>query len=305
VRKDEQMYMQIARDGVGSGLLTPNEARTQYLDQPEAEGNPAMDEYYLPINMIPISESSFETTTDNTTVSKSAPEKKKINAAVVKQIYRASVNTRRKIGKSIKKDMKSFFTAQEGRVMAALDSEKSLVFDRKLSVGDIFDADAERKLLQKELKKGHIGVILRAIQDTNGALGTEVDPSTSNPQVTARVGKMANRSRLITNTTMEKIQNTIKDGLDAGDSIGDLKKRVESVFDIARGYRAEMIARTESAKAYDMGSILSYDEAGIEFVDVIGCEDNETDCNSRHVPIGEADQLEFHPNHTGVIVPSA
>ena len=51
----------------------------------------------------------------------------------------------------------------------------------------------------------------------------------------------------------------------------------------------------------------------ITHVSVIGCEAREpgspqyrgeSTCNIQDVPINDADKLEFHPNHTGTIVPS-
>lgn len=40
-------------------------------------------------------------------------------------------------------------------------------------------------------------------------------------------------------------------------------------------------------------------------MDVVGCSQLEdySDCGARNVPMSEADELSFHPNHIGTIVP--
>lgn len=49
--------------------------------------------------------------------------------------------------------------------------------------------------------------------------------------------------------TIVALQNTLTEGQTAGESLVKLKKRVEAVYEDAKGYRAERIARTESLKA--------------------------------------------------------
>lgn len=301
IKKDDDLYNRLATQAVAGGVMTINEVRKIYLDIEESE-NEMADELFLPINLIPITDSGMSDVTPPAKEDGKGFDyiNKKISASVRQQIFKSSLNTRRKIGKTIKKEMKTLFDEQEARVLSAIDSQKSM---KAISADDIFNFEKEKEHLLKAIRKGHTGIIMKAIDDTSTSLGIEVDSSTSNPQVTARIGRLARKVTEVNTTTKNKIENAIKQGVDAGESIGELKNRVSEVFKQAKGYRAEMIARTESAKAYDMGSIITYKEAEIEYVDVIGCEDNETDCNKQHTPIDEADDLEFHPNHTGVIVP--
>ncbi|MFA5114389.1 MAG: phage portal protein [Candidatus Margulisiibacteriota bacterium] len=303
-RKDNELNMKLYSQGVLNAGLSPNEGRVLYLDLPKVEKNPAMDGYYLPINMIPIADAAGTTEPAPPAGGKRFGTKK-ITASVRQQIYKASLNTRKKIGKTIKTEMKTFFDRQEERVLAKLETQKSLTLERKISAEDIFDFEREKTELLQRIRKGHLGVMLRAIEDVNGALGTEVEASVENPQVTAGIARLAQKVTLVNQTTKDAIDAEIRAGVDAGESIADLKARIEGIYDQARGYRAEMIARTESAAAYDRGSILSYKAADIQFVDVIGCTtfEPDSDCGATHIPIDEADGLEFHPNHTGCIVP--
>ena len=87
----------------------------------------------------------------------------------------------------------------------------------------------------------------------NDIMGSEIDPSTSNPFIVKALDKLGSKIKDINVTTQNDLDRTIRQGIEGGDSIGDLKKRVTHVMD-KKGYRAEMIARTESSKAYDQGA---------------------------------------------------
>lgn len=55
----------------------------------------------------------------------------------------------------------------------------------------------------------------------------------------------------INDTTREAIRSRLRDGLAAGEGIDDLKGRITGYFDEAQAYRAQTIARTEVARAYE------------------------------------------------------
>jgi len=74
------------------------------------------------------------------------------------------------------------------------------------------------------------------------------------------------------------------------------------------------IARTEAGRAADEGRKQGLiDSQKVKTISVIGCQARERNspqyrgestCNIERVPIYDIDLLEFHPNHTGTIVPS-
>jgi SPP1 gp7 family putative phage head morphogenesis protein len=68
--------------------------------------------------------------------------------------------------------------------------------------------------------------------------------------------------------TRDRLQVQMATGLQEGESIEQLKRRVQSVFGIidperAENYRAEMIARTESARAITSGTAEAWRETGV------------------------------------------
>lgn len=315
VKADEKQNMQLARDGIATAVLTPNEARKMYIGLEEVDA-PGMDDLYLPLNLMPISMAGEPPLTE-----KSAEKSVKARTGRRLQlaILRMARNVRRKAGRAIKKDMEEYFGEQERELGAVLGEEegRSAKADEPVSSAEadrivqrirerVFGRAADGKI-KSTIRKGHTSVMINAIEDLNEVMGTEVDPSTSNPGVTARIGRLGRRITRVNDTTRDAVERQVKDGVDAGESIAKIKARVEGVMRQARSYRAEMIARTESAAAYDQGAMLSYKEAGIKYVSVVGCSGDddypETNCNRQHIPIDEADGLEFHPSHIGCIVP--
>lgn len=71
----------------------------------------------------------------------------------------------------------------------------------------------------------------------------------------------------INDTTITAFDLTLQEGIAQGEGINDLKKRVESVFDFATDTRAEMIARTESARGIAEAHRQTYDYYGFEDVE--------------------------------------
>lgn len=67
--------------------------------------------------------------------------------------------------------------------------------------------------------------------------------------------------------TIKALQTTLSQGQAAGESLAKLKKRVESVYGDAKGYRAERIARTESGHASNRTAELVYADNGYSEVE--------------------------------------
>ena len=65
--------------------------------------------------------------------------------------------------------------------------------------------------------------------------------------------------------TARLLEDTLKEGIEQGETMDDLAARVNSVFDDEIDEaRAEMIARTETARAENRGNLETYRESGIE-----------------------------------------
>jgi HK97 family phage portal protein len=70
-------------------------------------------------------------------------------------------------------------------------------------------------------------------------------------------------AKTTTNTTFERLENTLSAGMEANETIVQLTERVQGVFTEYKTYRAELIARTESTTANNEGLIEAYKQSGV------------------------------------------
>jgi len=100
-----------------------------------------------------------------------------------------------------------------------------------------------------------------------------------------------------------------------GDSIDEFTEDLSDYFVTLRGtakssgvrnWRARRIARTETGRVMDRSAMSAFNQIGVRFIDVVGCDEAHEpwDCLLQHVPIEEIPNLNFHPNHTGSVVPT-
>jgi len=67
----------------------------------------------------------------------------------------------------------------------------------------------------------------------------------------------------IADTTLGDLRITLAEGISLGEKIPKLAGRVMSVFEDAKGYRAIMIARTETITASNQGALQAYKQSGV------------------------------------------
>lgn len=139
----------------------------------------------------------------------------------------------------------------------------------------------------------------RTLPPRPGQLGT-VDPSV----LRAVFDEGAARVTGINETTRTGIAEIVAQGVDQGMGATELAQAIEawSGWD---EYRAEMIARTETATAYNSAALASYRDTGMEYVQVLD-GDGDAICAPWAdvvVAIGDAPDPLGHPNCTRDILP--
>lgn len=67
----------------------------------------------------------------------------------------------------------------------------------------------------------------------------------------------------VNGTTLENLTGTIAEGIDAGEGIGEMTDRIQSVYSDLSDYRAERIARTETTASNNEGFIEAYKQSGV------------------------------------------
>lgn len=137
-----------------------------------------------------------------------------------------------------------------------------------------------------------------------------------------RARGLASKITNISATTRKRFQALLNRAVRDELSIADTAKAILKRFPKIQGNRALTIARTEMNNAWHQGSIQAFKESkSLTHVSVIGCESREVElwgkpyyqefmfrgestCNIQDVHVADMDQLNFHPNHTGTIIPS-
>ena len=101
--------------------------------------------------------------------------------------------------------------------------------------------------------------------------------ATINDIIRNDVSKMLGRFALeITDTTKEKLLKTLNEGLESGETLEDLSKRVKSVIKELKTTRSDMIARSEVNKLVNYGRLESYKQNGVTSKKWLSAGDNRT-----------------------------
>lgn len=77
---------------------------------------------------------------------------------------------------------------------------------------------------------------------------------------------------LVTETTNQAIRDAIAESIGLGEGLDDVMARISDVYADAEGYRSEMIARTEMARAYNASALEQAKALGITQYDWVGCD---------------------------------
>jgi len=67
----------------------------------------------------------------------------------------------------------------------------------------------------------------------------------------------------ISETSAEDLRDSLLEGMENGETVDQLKDRIEELYEGWEGYRAERIARTESARAYSKGHVEAWRATGV------------------------------------------
>lgn len=176
-------------------------------------------------------------------------------------------------------------------------------------------------MLEAELTPILNSVAQQGFSKTSLVLGIQPDPIASNrfANYTREVGQ---RITQIDETTRRQFAEAVGDAMaEEGSTIRDVSDAIRDRMKQFTEPRLATIARTETQNVWTAGSLASMKLVpGIRSIDVIGCESREMDrwnqpsyqqfmwqgestCNIEGVAIADAHSLNFHPNHTGTMVP--
>jgi len=311
---DTDKAIKMNESGIKHGYMTPPEARENIGMAPD-ENCPKG--YRSIMNVVPIEETSNNLGTESgksaygcsheeVTGTKSDDQKMLIHK------WAHKTKTKR-IQPKIVEGLNEYFKALKERVLTGLEKDAGLYQSKGLNVGDLFNDAEELGQARKNAVKFFTSGLTISIDDVNGIFETTVETGTQSVEFRLVVEKLArNYTDKTLNTRKNEIKQILKQAMDDGMSMNDVKLAIESHFETltkSEGWRVLRIARTESSNAWDAAAKIGYTELGVKKFDVIGCtavEDTPEgqNCNRKNIPMAEWDTIVFHVNHTGTRVPA-
>lgn len=231
---------------------------------------PGGDQLFVSIQQIPIGESSLNN---------SASGKSQSNSDIVVKIKRAKkqksdpsrerterfrltlMRNQGQYEKQFKKKLKPVLADQRAEALKNLEAHSSSL--TKAAQQKLFDDGEYDQLMTSKLKP-----VLTDLAKIQGGLALTFAGDDQNEfHLTSNVIAYIERStlRMATNfndETLERLNKTLAEGIQAGEGIGELKQRVGDVYDNVEGYRLERIARTETLKASNDATVEAYKQTG-------------------------------------------
>ncbi|HUT76628.1 MAG TPA: phage portal protein [Polyangia bacterium] len=109
------------------------------------------------------------------------------------------------------------------------------------------------------------GAYVAAAEEAIGEIGIGIAFAPADPNVVEFLQQnAATNLRHVNATTRRAVRGALSDGFEAREGVEGLAKRIEDVFEAARGRRARVIARTESTRASSRGAEEGIRQAGVE-----------------------------------------
>jgi phage portal protein BeeE len=226
-----------------------------------------------------------------------APEAAK--AKLVPGLRRAVDN----LAPKMKRDIQAFLAAQQKEVTAKVRANAAHLTAQPNDARVWWNQSDWDKRLAKVLTPYATEIANISAQRAEGMLKPHgkaaFDDLVGNKVLQKLLSRVGLRIKGINETTRDKIAAAIKEGIEAGDGAAQLGDRVEAAaaFD---EYRAELIARTESAQALNESQIETFREYGVEKVVAIDGDEDE-ECAARdgqEFDLDDALAIQDHPNGT-------
>jgi HK97 family phage portal protein len=187
------------------------------------------------------------------------PEKKGLSNDQIDLFYKMRMNEEAPLENLWEKQFTAFFEKQKERFIAKLDGTKSATEKYNIDVEQELQATID--IISPLVYQSFVAGVRQASELIGEASIMDMD------FVKAWLDKVAKTSgESINSTTIEAFEQTMNEGISAGESLGELKNRVEEVFNFAQGTRATLIARTETARCVTEAHRQMYEYYGFDEV---------------------------------------
>lgn len=287
IPEDKEHQLALRKEAVDR-WMTRNEIRLEDgLDY--VEGG---DDLRAPLATIPIAEdaSGPDVTGRSITIKRIRRETEVSH----KEVFRLGLmRNQTRYERRFRKKLKPILVEQRREALVNLEAKGSSLKSTKDLTEPIFDKTNADQQFQDDLNP-----VVKDLARQQGALalvyaGDDESEFLMTPQIETfiekRTAKMADS---FNDETLARLNRTLAEGVQAGESLGKLKKRVEGVYDKAEGYRAQRLARTETLSASNYSTEWAYKQTGFVkgkqwYVNPGGCEIC-AEFDGKTVPLDEA-----------------
>ena len=160
--------------------------------------------------------------------------------------------------------LQKYFTQQESLIVKKVKGYTRKEIDPD-SIDDILNWSNQDELLVTTMTPAWTESYKAGITAANESYGMSGSFSLLNPTFKLWVEQGGlDEAKAINDTTKTALRSTLSEGIQAGEGIPKLRRRVESTYSDAKGYRAERIARTETHNTVGMGNFHTYKNEGVK-----------------------------------------
>jgi HK97 family phage portal protein len=268
----------LAESGIKSGYMTINEARELQGLDPLPEGDVLVAPSANPFGGMTL-----------------GVKKKSFSAEQKESYWRGYVTRAETYEKRMITALKVMFSAQESESLSKLHAGSR----------DLID-DAEAKATYSKLATPILTDLMKMAID-NGQELIKPKPHKDAPEnppmseaarkwLLTRIGWAAAQ---VGEETARLLSEALADGFAAGESMPDIAKRIQAVFDGCSSRRSILIARTETISASAQGAIEGYKEAEVQEVEWLSALDDRLcdDCDALNGEVWPIDDAIIPPAH--------
>jgi HK97 family phage portal protein len=290
VPRDREFELKQEEIDLRLGVVSRNEIRTKRgLDKVKGA-----DELYIPFNMVPMGTASVMYQKPEDSKKPEKPEK-----TYIEDVRSREIESYAKIafGKTMtRKQFKEHYwkayvrkTEVEERLMISklkpyFEEQMRLVISNlrkyhkgyKIDISFIlFSMAAWNKKLDGTMEPLCRASVIGGAESLIEDFGLGITFDVSSPFVADFFAMRENKINHINRVTFDQLTVTLEQGIRDGETITQLAKRVEFVYDEAKGYRAKLIARTETNTANNFGHMAAMYQAGIEKKEWVTAHDDQ------------------------------
>jgi hypothetical protein len=153
---------------------------------------------------------------------------------------------------------------------------KVLTPEQEAVIGQTLEAVESAKIdaaVRPVLQEVVIGFGSRTMNDVLPGIAYDItDPAVTDYLLHGRAAEIRGANA----TTREAIRRTLAEGYEAGESVGQLQRRIEAEFADAIGWRSNTIARTETVSPANFGILNAMEQANIPFKAWLAVRDDVT-----------------------------